>query len=131
MRSFGHAASKRAEVFRGYGALRRIIAFAVCAGGFQCACASTSAQNEQGLENVVNRAQFDLDCPRHRLRLAPLQYEGDLVTSYGVIGCGRRGAYVRVPRGNLFVLDQNNQHWSPPGGVRAPAGAPKSATPTN
>jgi hypothetical protein len=71
-------------------------------------CASIAARNEEGLENVVNRAQFDLYCARDQLRLAPLQYEGDLVTSYGVIGCGKRATYVRGPR-DTFYLDPDSK----------------------
>jgi hypothetical protein len=91
-------------------------------GAFQCACTTTASLNERGIENVVNRAQFDLDCPRNQLRLAPLQYEGDIVTSYGVIGCGRRGAYVRTPRGT-FILDQNT---TPPSPIPPPAPPPSA-----
>ena len=92
-------------------------------GVLQCACTTAATLNERGMENVVNRAQFDLDCPREQLRLAPLQYEGDVVTSYGVIGCGRRGAYVRAKGSNTFVLDQNNQRTEP-GAAQPPAPSP-------
>src|SRR5687767_9480199 len=89
---------------------RRLLVVAIAV---QYACRTSAASlNERGIDNVVNRAQFDLDCPREQLRLAPLQYEGDVVSSYGVIGCGRRGAYVRTPRGT-FILDQNRTPPSP------------------
>lgn len=72
------------------------------------ACASTTARNERGLQNVSNRAEFDLSCPRDQLRLAPLQYDGDLITSYAVIGCSKRATYLRAP-GDTFVLDKDSQ----------------------
>jgi hypothetical protein len=89
------------------------------------ACRSAASLNERSIDNVVNRAQFDLDCPREQLRLAPLQYEGDVVTSYGVIGCGRRGAYVRTGR-NTFILDQNRTQT----GAATPPAPPPNAPPS-
>lgn len=56
------------------------------------------------IQNVASRAVFDLNCPRDRLGLAPLQYDGDLITSYAVVGCGKRAVYVRGAR-NTFTLD--------------------------
>ena len=76
-------------------------------------CGSTAGRNDAGIQNVANRAQFDLDCPRARLGLAPLQYDGDLVTSYAVVGCGKRAVYVRGAR-NTFTIDPGPIQGQPP-----------------
>lgn len=43
------------------------------------------------LENLVARAQFDLDCPEKDLRVVPLDSK-----TRGVTGCGKRATYLEV-----------------------------------
>ena len=69
------------------------------------ACLSSASHNIIGRKNVVSRAEFDLACPRQYMQFVVLQKNGDLVTSYGVLGCGKRAAYVRGPQ-DTFVLDR-------------------------
>lgn len=101
--------------------LNRTVVFAACSTVLS-ACGSTANRNDAGIRNVTNRAQFDLDCPRPQLGLTPLQYDGALVTSYAVVGCGKRVVYVRGAR-NTFTLD--------PGPIQGqPTGSPSPAPPS-
>ena len=67
-------------------------------------CGSADTRNDAGIQNVARRAEFELQCPRNNLRLAALQYDGDVVSSYAVMGCGKRAVYVRSSR-DTFSLD--------------------------
>lgn len=66
---------------------------------------------------VKQRAAFDLQCSENQLAVTVLRTVGanttyDTVTQVGVVGCGRRAAYLKTPEGE-FVMNsgtvQRNQ----------------------
>lgn len=89
----------------GHSWLSTRLCVAACMASLSSGCLSSATHNKIGRTNVVSRAEFDLQCPRQYLEFTVLQTNGDLVTSYGVAGCGKRAAYVRGPQ-DTFVLDR-------------------------
>jgi hypothetical protein len=71
-------------------------------------CAASSVDFNQTLRNTaLNRAAFDLDCPRERLSSVDLEGgAGDQkVSTLGIQGCGKKAVYVRVPDSDRMVLN--------------------------
>ena len=83
-------------------------------------CAPTAWKNSVGRDNLLRRAQFDLRCPADQLRLTALQFSGELVTSYGVTGCGQQATYLLGPK-ETFEMDRGSRPVNaaaPDGSVR-------------
>ena len=80
-------------------------AYCLIVAGFSLvACANMSANNAAARQNLERRATFDLNCPSGSLDITPIQFKGDLVTSYGVRGCGQQATYVLGPK-QTFNMD--------------------------
>ncbi|WP_157068726.1 hypothetical protein [Sandaracinus amylolyticus] len=90
-------------------------------------CRSADAYNRDRRAELVERAQFEMQCPQNQLHFTVLRRgtEGgrrrrvgpDIVTSYGVTGCGRRTVYVLEPDTATWLANTS-------GGEEAAAPAP-------
>jgi hypothetical protein len=95
-----------------------ILAFVVL--GTLLACGGAS--NEDLKAKLNSRARFDMRC--ERLALVPLEESNGRVTSYGVIGCGKRTTYVLNASTMSWVM--NVEGGQP---VAAPVQDPPPPTP--
>lgn len=53
-----------------------------------------SSYNAHYRDDLVRRALFDVQCPQQALQLHELSQSGGVITSYGVVGCGRQATYL-------------------------------------
>ena len=77
-------------------------------------------------EDLIRRASFEMNCPPGALALVPLARNpnySQLVTSYGVSGCGRRAVYVMSANGTWLLNNQELQGMPPMQYAPAPAPA--------
>jgi hypothetical protein len=86
----------------------------VCATLAALGCASS--YNPGFREDLVRRAAFDFQCPEQGLQLFQLSETNGLITSYGVVGCGRQATY---------LLNLNNHTWV----MNVDRGSPVAPTP--
>jgi hypothetical protein len=64
-------------------------------------CVNMARYNERRADELRERVAFEMNCPAQRLVFTPLARGGgalhpELVTTYGVHGCGRRMVYMYV-----------------------------------
>lgn len=52
--------------------------------------------NQEAKDDLARRVQFEMNCPKDRLRFTPLDSTQGFITSYGVSGCGQKAVYVYV-----------------------------------
>lgn len=65
--------------------------------------AGCAPNNDELRAKLESRAKFDLECPK--LDLKPLEETSLVVTSYGVIGCGRRVTYILNAATSSWVMN--------------------------
>lgn len=95
-------------------------------------CFNAASHNADNRTSLLTRASFDLNCPEMDLEVAVLETDAmDIVTSYGVRGCGRRVSYVRASGAWVAnVMDGQTSGAEATGGEAAPpAPPPTPATP--
>ncbi len=68
-------------------------------------CGAAAAQNKQHRGTLLERARFDMSCQQRELTLTPLADANDVITSYGVEGCGQKRVYV-LSSTSAWVLNE-------------------------
>ncbi len=62
--------------------------------------------NQKARAKVASIAEFDLDCPRAKLKIQALtHYPNGRESTLGVRGCGKAARYQSVPNTEEWVLD--------------------------
>jgi len=66
--------------------------------------------NDGFKSDLEKRAAFDMDCPNSQLRYQELsEASNDLVTSYGVRGCGRQATYILNVQSGVWVMNTDDK----------------------
>jgi len=59
--------------------------------------------NDSLRAKLDTRAKFDLNC--NQLQLVPLEETNGHITSYGVMGCGRRATYILNTQSATWIMN--------------------------